>query len=61
LAAGTYSTTAFVNVRSGPGTGYQLIGTEPGGAPDLRNSADEMPSDLRLSISPYLRKVLNLW
>lgn len=32
LAAGTYSTTAFVNVRSGPGTGYQLIGTEPGGA-----------------------------
>jgi len=32
LAAGTYSTTGSVNVRSGPGTGYQLIGTEPSGA-----------------------------
>jgi surface antigen len=32
FAAGTYRTTASVNVRSGPGTGYQLTGTEPGGA-----------------------------
>jgi hypothetical protein len=32
FAAGTYSTTASVNVRSGPGTGYQVIGSEPGGA-----------------------------
>jgi surface antigen len=32
FAAGTYSTTAAVNVRSGPGTGNQLIGTEPSGA-----------------------------
>ena len=30
------------------------------GDPDLRKSAYGMPSDLRLSISPYLRKVLNL-
>ena len=32
FAAGTYRTTGAVNVRSGPGTGYQPIGTEPGGA-----------------------------
>src|SRR5215472_17409752 len=32
FAAGTYSTTASVNVRSGPGTGYSVIGTEPSGA-----------------------------
>src|SRR5580700_10204877 len=32
FAAGTYRTTASVNVRSGPGTGYPLAGTEPGGA-----------------------------
>lgn len=32
FAAGTYSTTTSVNVRTGPGTGYQVIGTEPGGA-----------------------------
>ena len=32
FAAGTYRTTASVNVRSGPGTGYRLTGTEPGGA-----------------------------
>lgn len=32
FAAGTYSTTASVNVRSGPGTGYPVTGTEPGGA-----------------------------
>jgi surface antigen len=29
FAAGTYSTTASVNVRTGPGTGYPSIGTEP--------------------------------
>jgi surface antigen len=33
LTAGTYRTTASVNVRSGPGTGYQSLGTEPSGAP----------------------------
>lgn len=32
FAAGTYSTTASVNVRSGPGTGYPIVGTEPSGA-----------------------------
>jgi hypothetical protein len=32
LAAGTYSTTASVNVRSGPSTGYPLVGKEPAGA-----------------------------
>jgi hypothetical protein len=32
FAAGTYRTTTAVNVRSGPGTGSPLIGTEPGGA-----------------------------
>ena len=32
FAAGNYSTTASVNVRSGPGTGYPLVGTEPIGA-----------------------------
>src|SRR5712692_2150770 len=32
FAAGTYSTTASVNVRSGPGTGYPIIGTELAGA-----------------------------
>jgi surface antigen len=32
FAAGTYSTTAAVNVRTGPGTGYPVIGTEPGSA-----------------------------
>jgi len=32
LAAGTYSTTASVNVRSGPGTGYPFAGKEPAGA-----------------------------
>ncbi len=32
FAAGTYSVTAKVNVRSGPGTGSALIGTEPSGA-----------------------------
>jgi hypothetical protein len=32
FAAGTYSTTASVNVRSGPGTGYSVTGTEPNGA-----------------------------
>ncbi len=32
FAAGTYSTTASVNVRSGPGTGYPLVGREPAGA-----------------------------
>jgi hypothetical protein len=32
FAAGTYGTTASVNVRSGPGTGYPIIGTEPSGA-----------------------------
>lgn len=31
-AAGTYSVTAKVNVRSGPGTGSQQIGSEPSGA-----------------------------
>jgi surface antigen len=31
-AAGTYRTTTAVNVRSGPGTGSPVIGTEPGGA-----------------------------
>jgi Bacterial SH3 domain len=31
-AAGTYSTTATVNVRSGPGTGYSIIGSAPNGA-----------------------------
>lgn len=31
FAAGTYNTTASVNVRSGPGTGFRLIGNEPGG------------------------------
>jgi uncharacterized protein YraI len=33
FAAGTYSTTASVNVRSGPGTGYSVTGSEPSGAP----------------------------
>jgi uncharacterized protein YgiM (DUF1202 family) len=32
FAAGTYSTTASVNVRSGPGTGYPPVGREPAGA-----------------------------
>src|SRR5262249_11791745 len=32
FAAGTYSTTASVNVRSGPGTGYPLVVKEPVGA-----------------------------
>jgi len=32
FAAGTYRTTTAVNVRSGPGTGSPVIGTEPGGA-----------------------------
>jgi len=32
FAAGTYSTTAAVNVRSGPGTGNPLVGKEPAGA-----------------------------
>ena len=32
FAAGTYSTTASVNVRTGPGTGDASIGTEPSGA-----------------------------
>ena len=32
LAAGTYSTTAIVNVRSGPGTGYPFVDKEPAGA-----------------------------
>jgi hypothetical protein len=32
VAAGTYSTTAVVNVRTGPGTGYTLIKSEPSGA-----------------------------
>lgn len=32
LAAGTYNVTGSVNVRSGPGTGYSVIGTEPSGA-----------------------------
>jgi hypothetical protein len=32
FAAGAYRTTASVNVRSGPGTGYPIIGTEPSGA-----------------------------
>ena len=32
FAAGNYSTTAPVNVRSGPGTGYPLVGKEPIGA-----------------------------
>jgi hypothetical protein len=32
FAAGTYRTTTAVNVRSGPGTGYGLVGTEPSGA-----------------------------
>jgi uncharacterized protein YraI len=32
FAAGTYSTTASVNVRSGPGTGNPVTGTEPAGA-----------------------------
>jgi hypothetical protein len=32
FAAGTYRTTATVNVRSGPGTGYSQIGVEPKGA-----------------------------
>jgi uncharacterized protein YraI len=31
-AVGTYSTTTAVNVRSGPGTGAAVIGTEPSGA-----------------------------
>jgi hypothetical protein len=31
-AAGTYSTTATVNVRNGPGTSYGIIATKPGGA-----------------------------
>lgn len=31
-AAGTYSTTAVVNVRTGPGTGYALIKSVPSGA-----------------------------
>ena len=32
FAAGTYRTTTSVNVRSGPGTGASVIGTEPSGA-----------------------------
>src|SRR5260370_14360787 len=32
-AAGTYRTTTTVNVRSGPGTGSAVIGSEPTGAP----------------------------
>lgn len=32
FAAGTYRTTTSVNVRSGPGTGSSVIGTEPSGA-----------------------------
>ena len=32
FAAGTYRTTTAVNVRSGPGTGSPIIGTEPAGA-----------------------------
>ncbi len=32
FAADTYSTTAIVNVRSGPGGGYPLIDKEPAGA-----------------------------
>jgi surface antigen len=32
FAAGTYRTTTAVNVRSGPGTGSSVIGTEPSGA-----------------------------
>src|SRR6266568_1808133 len=32
FAAGTYSTTAIVNVRSGPGTGYPFVVKEPAGA-----------------------------
>ncbi|WP_300613173.1 CHAP domain-containing protein [Trebonia sp.] len=32
FAAGTYSTTASVNVRTGPGTGYASIGIAPSGA-----------------------------
>ena len=32
FAAGTYRTTTSVNVRSGPGTGSPVIGSEPGGA-----------------------------
>lgn len=32
FAAGTYTTTTSVNVRTGPGTGYPHIGTEPSGA-----------------------------
>lgn len=32
LAAGTYSTTAIVNVRTGPGTGYPFVDKEPAGA-----------------------------
>ena len=32
FAAGTYSTTTSVNVRTGPGTGYPVTGTEPSGA-----------------------------
>ena len=32
FAVGTFSTTASVNVRTGPGTGYPSIGTEPSGA-----------------------------
>jgi uncharacterized protein YraI len=32
VAAGTYSTTATVNVRSGPGTGYGIIGSAANGA-----------------------------
>src|SRR5918911_2365721 len=31
-AAGTYSTTAVVNVRTGPGTGYAVIKSVPSGA-----------------------------
>src|SRR5262249_28295297 len=31
-AAGTYATTATVNVRSGPGTGYSIIGSAANGA-----------------------------
>lgn len=32
FAAGTYRTTTSVNVRSGPGTGSSVIGTQPSGA-----------------------------
>ena len=32
FAAGTYRTTKAVNVRSAPGTGSAVIGSEPGGA-----------------------------